>query len=276
MIGASGFLGSRLLALAPRDMDLVGTGQRRPVREGPWRQRVLDVTSASAVRALVQAERPEAVFYVAYHKSDPAITVDGARVAAMAAAKAHARFVFTSTDLVFDGRTGRYAEDAPLGPTMTYGALKVEAEAHVRDAHPQAIIVRPALMAGESGSMLRPAYECGTLERGEPVDLFTDEWRTPVHVDDVARACWELAARDIAGVFHIGGPQRLSRFELGEVLCRVHGFDRALLRPAPRPPGRPRDTSLDSSRITAFLDWAPRPVEDALVLWLDELPPRAT
>jgi dTDP-4-dehydrorhamnose reductase len=245
-------------------VDVTGTGFRRPVREGPWRQRVLDVSSPTAVAGAVEAERAGAVLYLSYDKADRAVTVDGAVAAARAAARLGARFLLVSTDLVFDGATGGYSEAAVPSPVMPYGSLKVEAEGLVRVAHAEAVILRPALMAGESGAIMRPAYECGQLTLGLPAELYTDEWRSPVFVDDVARACWELIAMELGGTFHLGGPQRMTRFELGELLCRAFGFDPALLRPATRPADRPRDTSLDSSRLIGLLDWAPQSLEQAL------------
>jgi dTDP-4-dehydrorhamnose reductase len=262
VVGASGFLGSRLLALAPRDLECTGTFHERPLREGPWREARLDVTSPAAVESLVARERPGAVLYLAYHKADAAVTVDGARTAARAAAAAGARFLLTSTDLVFDGERAPYAEHVPAQPVMPYGSLKLEAEAAVRDAHPDAVVLRPALMVGASGPVRRPAYEVDRLEAGEPVDAYADEWRTPVHVDDVARAAWELVLGDAAGTFHLGGPERMTRHTLARLACRLFGFDEALVREARRPADRPRDVSLDSSRLTELLGWTPQKLSD--------------
>lgn len=202
--------------------------------------------------------RPGAVVYAAYHKADRAVTVDGARAAALAAAAVSARFLLTSTDLVFDGERAPYAEHAPAEPVLPYGALKLEAEAAVRDAHPEAVVLRIALMVGTSGAVRRPAFEVGRLEAGEPVDAYADEWRTPVHVDDAARAVWDLALGEAAGTWHLGGPERMSRHTLARLTCRLHGFDEALVRQARRPADRPKDVSLDSSRLIELLGWVPR------------------
>jgi dTDP-4-dehydrorhamnose reductase len=232
----------------------------RPVRPGRWREARLDVTSTSQVHRFLEAERPQAVFYCSYDKASRAITVDGAREAARAAAALGARFVFVSTDLVYDGRSGGYAETQPAIPILPYGQLKLEAESAVRNACEDAVLLRPSLLVGESGIMQRPAYECGQLVRGQPADLYADEFRSPAHVDDVARAAWELCSLEVTGVFHVGGPERLSRFQLGQVLCRLFRFNPALLRQAARPPDRPADTSLNSTRVTTLLGWAPRPL----------------
>jgi dTDP-4-dehydrorhamnose reductase len=221
---------------------------------------ILDASSPSALAAAFEKERPGAVFLCSYSRSDRALTVDAARQAARLAARHGARFVFFSTDMVFDGRQGAYTEDALVDPIVPYGALKAEAEAQVRVENPEALIVRTSLLVGESGIMLRPEYECGHMMRGQPALLYADEWRSPTHVDDVARAAWELVSTDVAGLFHVAGPERLSRLELGRILCTMFRFSSALVKEGPRPADRPRDTSLDSGKAASFLGWAPAPM----------------
>jgi dTDP-4-dehydrorhamnose reductase len=210
------------------------------------------------VRSLIEKERPGAIFYVSYDRVDRAVTVDGARAAARAASSIGARFLYVSTDLVFDGRSGNYNETMSATPIMTYGRLKIEAESSVRDAAPGAVVLRPSLMVGESGIIMQPLFECGNLMRGQTTQLYSDEWRSPVHVDDVARAAWDLISGDASGRWHVGGPEKLSRLELGKLLCSMFRFDPKLIVEAKRPDDRPRDTSLDSRRLTEFLGWAPR------------------
>jgi dTDP-4-dehydrorhamnose reductase len=243
-------------------VELVGTGAHRPVRPGNWRDLHLDLASPSAVRDVMERVRPTAVFYCAYDKSNPAITVDAAVATARAALAQGARFVLFSSDMVFDGRTGGYTEQSPCAPISTYGRMKAEAEALVRAEHAGALVLRTSLLVGESGIMLRPAYECESFMRGQSVTLYRDEWRSPTHVDDVARASWELCSLELSGVFHVAGAERLSRVELGRIVCDLFRFDTALIHEADRPATRPRDTSLDSHRVAALLGWAPRSLSD--------------
>jgi dTDP-4-dehydrorhamnose reductase len=238
----------------------MGTGGRHPVRPGPWRDCQLDLTSPAALRSLLEREQPGTVVFCAYDRTNRAVTVDAPARAAAVAAQLGARFVFISTDLVFDGETGHYTETDRPAPLLAYGALKAEAELQVRSEHPSAVVVRASLFVGESGVMRRPAYECEALARGRPVTLYRDEWRSPTHVDDVARAAWDLAAREVVGTFHVAGPDRLSRAELGQVLCALFQFDARLLREGARPPDRPRDTSLDGRHTAALLGWTPRSI----------------
>jgi len=238
----------------------MGTGGRRPVRPGPWRDCQLDITSPAALRSLLERERPGTVVFCAYDQASRAVTVDAPARAAAVAAKLGARFVFISTDLVFDGKTGHYQETDRPAPLLVYGAMKAEAELHVRSEHPSAVVVRASLFVGESGVMMRPAYECENLVRGQPVTLYRDEWRSPTHVDDVARAVWDLAALEVGGIFHVAGPDRLSRAELGKVLCALFRLDARLLREGARPMERPKDTSLDGRHTAALLGWTPRSI----------------
>jgi len=216
------------------------------------------VTSPTALRGLFESERPGIVFFAAYDVDNRLATVDAPVRAASLAARAGARFVFFSTDLVFGGRTGWYKETDTPSPILPYGAMKAEAEVAVRQEHRGAVVIRASLFVGESGIMLRPAYECDSLLRGQPATLYRDEWRSPTHVDDVARAAWDLAGREVSGIFHVAGPDRMTRRELGDLLCRLFGLDASLLRDGTRPPDRPRDTSLDCRRTSAFLGWSPR------------------
>jgi dTDP-4-dehydrorhamnose reductase len=269
IIGASGFLGSRMLSLAPSDSDVTGTGSRRPVPEGGWRTATLDASSPSAVRSLIERLRPEAIFYLSYHTADRSITVEGARVAAQSASRLGARFFLTSTDLVFDGEHAPYRETDVAMPVSPYGGLKLEAEMAVRDACAHAVVLRPALMAGESRTFRRPSFEIEHFEAGTPVPLYADEWRSVVSVDDVARALWELAPSEVTGTFHLGGPQKYSRAEFGRALCARYGYDAGLIQEAKRPADRPMDTSLDSTRLTRYLGWTPG---DALAVTGLQLP----
>jgi dTDP-4-dehydrorhamnose reductase len=262
VVGASGFLGSRLLALAPPGVELAGTGGRRPVRPGNWAELHCDLSAPGQLRQLIDERGPDTVFLCAYDRSNPAVTVDAAVAAARATAALGARLIFFSTDLVFDGETGGYTEDAPTGPLSPYGKMKAEAEALVRAENAGAVVIRTSLLVGSSGPILRPAYECEAMVERKPVTLYNDEWRSPTHVDDLSHAAWQLAAVDVTGVHHLAGPERMSRLELGRILAKMFRFRAEKIVEAERPTERPRDTSLDSSRAVALLGWAPRALSE--------------
>ena len=84
------------------------------------------------------------------------------------------------------------------------------------------------------------------MAQQQPVTLFTNEYRTPLHAADAARGLVEvLFAQRSAPIVHLPGPERLSRWELGVLLCARHGIARDLLVPREcQDPLRPRDVAL--------------------------------
>jgi dTDP-4-dehydrorhamnose reductase len=174
------------------------------------------------------------------------------------------RFAFVSTDLVFDGERAPYREGDARLPLSVYGRTKADAEAAVL-AVPGTAIVRVSLLAGPSKNG-RPNFWddlADALRAGRPATLFADEWRTPLAYADAARALVTLARSDAAGVWHAGGPERLSRLDMGRRLAAALGVSDAPLVAGERNAGaaepRPADVSLDSAKFrAAFPAWRPR------------------
>jgi len=172
--------------------------------------------------------------------------------------------IFTSTDLVFDGEAAPYREDSPTSPVMRYGQTKVAAEKIVLDYEGPRTVLRPAILYGLPAPG-RPSFLewiAGPLRRGEKVTLFTDEWRTPVRIEDVVEVIARLLATPCNGMLHCGGADRLSRLEMGEIVARRWNLDAGLLRAARRSDvaldcPRPRDVSLDSSLLARVLGFRP-------------------
>jgi dTDP-4-dehydrorhamnose reductase len=165
-----------------------------------------------------------------------------------------ARLVYVSTDLVFDGEKGNYREGDDVNPLSVYARSKCDAERAVL-TYTRHVVVRLSLLFGPSvvGRASFFDEQITAFRAGRPVTLFADEWRTPLSLAVAADCLVALAASDCTGVLHLGGPERLSRLEMGRRLAARLGVDLALVvagsrewAPAPEP--RPRDTSLDSSR----------------------------
>lgn len=169
-----------------------------------------------------------------------------------------ARFVYASTDLVFDGESAPYDEDAAPDPVSFYGRTKLEAECHVL-TYRRGLVLRFPLMYGVPNVQRAPTFFqslASSLRVGQPVRLFEDEVRTPLWLDDAARACFALGASSLTGTVHLGGPERLSRFEMGQQIATALHADPALLIASPRsslpsPEPRARDVSLINARYQA-------------------------
>lgn len=177
-------------------------------------------------------------------------------------------FVFFSTDLVFDGKSGGYHEPSPVNPLSVYAETKVAAEKIVL-ANPRHLVIRTSLNAGSSPTGDRAFNEQVRMawQRGERLRLFTDEFRSPIPAIVTARATWELINAGQTGLFHVAGQERLSRYEIGKLLAArwpklAGGIEPASRRDFQNPP-RPPDTSLNCMkaqsvlpfRLPAFSEW---------------------
>jgi dTDP-4-dehydrorhamnose reductase len=227
--GATGYLGRELMGRA----DAVGVASAE-----------LDIRDAAAVEALFARLRPTAVINTAYRQDDRATTFDGA--VNLARAAAGARLVQISTDVVFDGEKGSpYVEADEPTPLTDYGRAKADAEQAVLAAHPEALVVRTSLLYGGA--------EPGPQERlaADPdAGFFTDEFRCPIQVGDLAAALLELVAGEQAGLLHVAGAERLSRAEFAELLA---GAPVRTATIAGSGLVRPRDCALAIDRARALL-----------------------
>jgi len=191
-----------------------------------------------------------------------ATNVDGARNIARAANRGGARLIHLSSDVIFDGEHAPYTEDAPPAPITPYGESKARAEQSVKDEHAKPVIVRTSLVYGFAPMDPRTHQ---TID-GEMPRLFTDEYRCPIFVDDLADALIELAQNDFVGGLNVAGPQRLSRYEFGVKLANAFNieprFQPALSASSPTP--RPRDCTLDISCAQKSLQTHLRSVDQAL------------
>jgi dTDP-4-dehydrorhamnose reductase len=271
LTGATGFLGRRLAPGLSGAWRVIGASR---AAAGPGTA-VLDLADPDSIKRVFEEVRPAAVVHAGAVAApdecerDPEmarrVNLDATRTLAALCGRAGARFAFISTDLVFDGEKGRYSEDDAPNPLSVYGRVKLAAEEAALSLAPAAVAVRVAAVYGRplGGRSCFVDELMNSLTRGEPVAAFTDQWRSPTAGDRLAEILLRLLAEpDLEGVFHWGGADRATRFEAAVALCRAFGFDEKLVRPsrmADKRVGasRPRDSSLDSSRLAAALGVAP-------------------
>ncbi len=229
VIGASGLVGQALMRAAP-----AATGTYR-TRALPGLRR-LDAADAAATARLVEEVAPDVILCPA---AQPDVEwcerhPDEARDANLAPLRSVLRtgvpVVAFSSDYVFDGRAGPYAEDARRSPLSVYGAIKVALEDETLAAG-GTVVRTTGVFGGEAppgkNFVLRAVR---TLTAGGPLVVPADQIATPTYADDLARATHRVAERGGGGLWHVGGPDLLSRLELGRLVAEVFGLDPSLVR----------------------------------------------
>jgi dTDP-4-dehydrorhamnose reductase len=263
--GGAGLLGSALIGAAPEGLDLHATQRSTPVPEGP-RAHTVDLADDAQVDALFAEVRPDVVIHTAYGKTDFARDIILAtRNVADACGRAGAALVHISTDVVFDGERAPYAEDDPLSPITEYGRRKAEAERVVRQLTPAAALVRTSVIVHTDGEDATIAQ----LRAGTFPPAFVDELRSAIAVEDLAAQLWELALLPrgrMAGVWHLAGPEAVSRYTLATLLAVRHGIQTRVVSALNREftPRRPRDLRLLTPRADGELRTRARPISEAL------------
>lgn len=228
----------------------------------------LDLTDSSAVERAWRSIKPDAVIHCAAmsRTKDCEQSPELARRINVAATTHLARlskdipFVFLSSGEVFDGAGSWYRESDRADPINIYGKNKLEAEQYVLQ-NPGHTAVRIVLTAGTSQHGNRSFVEdmCQAVKNGGNVILYDDEYRCPLPAGVISRAIWELLDRNQPGLYHLGGCERLSRWEIGQALLPWYPELRGRLlqgssrdhQGAPRPP----DLSLTCDKLQRLLSF---------------------
>jgi len=280
--GASGFLGWNVCreAVLQGYWDVCGAYNGHSMTIDGAKTVQMDLHDSAGVHRILQTIKPDAIIHCAAlpdpnacenspEKSHAINVVASVNLAALCAEMGIA-LLFTSTDLVFDGEHAPYKEHDAQGPLNIYGMHKAEAEKKMRGVYPDVVICRVPLMFGDVGqhskSFIQPLMQ--NLREKKEIKLFSNEFRTPVSGRTAAQGCL-LAIEKPGETFHLGGRQRLSRFEMGRLLCEACGCDASLVVPALQqestaPAKRARDASLNSEKAFAELGYDPKPVAEQL------------
>ena len=230
--GASGFLGWYLCQLANKEWDVYGSYFSHSLEIPGIKLLKLDLTDFAEVKRVFREIQPAAVIHTAA-QSQPnycqthvqeslLINVTASLSLAELCADNSIPYVFTSTDLVFDGLKGNYQETDSVNPVNIYGEHKAMAEVEILKRYPQAAICRMPLMFGNATptatSFLQSFIK--TLREGQELKLFTDEFRTPVNGKTAAEGLL-LALNKVQGIVHLGGKERISRYDFGRLLVEI-------------------------------------------------------
>jgi dTDP-4-dehydrorhamnose reductase len=242
----------------------------------------LDVTNAGAVERLFVDFAPSVVVHLAAvskvegveaeKETAWAVNVDATNALARSCKRHGARLVFLSTDFLFDGTAGPYAEDDRPEPVNAYGRSKLAAENAIRSSGLNRwSIVRTSLVFGTGERLKRRNFAtllADELRTRERFLAATDQFRTPTYAPDLADGLMRVIRFDKDGVYHIAGRDRLTVYDFARRMAAAFGFDPDRIEPTttaalhPDAP-RPLDGGLLILRAESELGFRPRPLERA-------------
>lgn len=256
VLGASGLLGRHLLALLGPGRS-IATYRSHPIEGGiPF-----DASSMRLRDTLLRGSHGIDAAFLLYGVTtlddcarDPVgtsrINVESLKRAIDDLSEAGVKPIFASSDAVFDGRLGMRAEQDPPNPVLTYGKQKLQVERYLQSTNRPSVIARMSKLVSATSERRNLFDEwAGQIERDETIRCANDLIFSPADVNDAAHALIRMVEDSFSGVFHVCGPQAISRLELLNLLIEKIRQRRDI---------RPR-VSVCSMREIDFLE--PRPLD---------------
>lgn len=245
VVGATGQLGAQLVS----QLGIAALPAARRPQSPDWLHLDLETIAANPTEldGLIEKHNITAVFCAAGATNVDKCEDDTAWAEAanhlgplaLARASRNIPFVFFSTDYVFDGspeNPGPYTEDAIANPLSVYGRTKLEGEQSILAAHPTALVLRTTTVYGPDPQGKNYLYTLSrVLREGKKMLAPTDQLATPTYNADLAAAAIALVARKQTGLFHVAGPDFLSRYDFAIAACKILNLPTATLQPITTP-----------------------------------------
>jgi dTDP-4-dehydrorhamnose reductase len=286
--GANGLLGQHLVKLLIESdaHEIIATG--RGVSRTPFvvnersQYHSLDITNGMEVAAFIALNRPDIIIHTAAItqvdecETNPVscwnTNVTATRFLISAAENIGARFIYISTDFVFDGLAGPYRETDTPEPVNYYGSSKLAAEKAVRESNLNWCIVRTVLvygniLVGNRSNIV--SWVKQNLTAGKNIKVVSDQWRTPTYVEDLAKGILLVMEKNASGIFHISGPEMLSPFDMANATAEYLGLNKTLLEKVnasifTQPAKRPGKTGFIIDKARQQLEYEPIGFADGL------------
>jgi dTDP-4-dehydrorhamnose reductase len=243
--GGSGLLGQYLNIELSKENEILTLYQNNPGNCKDFNSSKINITDKESVENIVNTFKPDIVIHTAAI-SNPRLAasmepkevyrtnVEATKNIAELCNQYKAKLIYTSSDLVYAGYRGSMLkEGAKIIPISLYAETKLMGEVKIIETFDNYIILRMALLYGfgftHSKNHFHQIYK--NLKEGKTVKLFYDQFRTPLSLIEASRMLNEICELNLKReIINFGGKERVSRLELGEILCEAAGFNKNLLQ----------------------------------------------
>jgi dTDP-4-dehydrorhamnose reductase len=291
--GSNGLLGQKLidLYLPISSVELIATSRgenRYPITEG-YVYASLDITSEKEVEKVIAEHKPDCVINTAAMTNVDAceadkegcrnLNINAVQYLVDACNNNDAHFVHLSTDFIFDGEDGPYKEDDKPNPLSFYGWSKLEGEKIIRKHSKKWSIARTILVYGIVHNMSRSnivLWAKGALEKGEPINVVNDQFRSPTLAEDLALGCRLIENQEAEGVFNISGKDLMCITDIVKRVADYFKLDKSIIneissatlnQAAKRPP----KTGFNLMKSVEVLGYNPRSFEQGIAVLMEQM-----
>lgn len=246
--GSNGLLGQKLVHLLKNDpeVDLIATarGENRLNDKAGYTYHSMDISNLTEVLSVFEIEKPDAVIHTAAmthvdqceddKEGCLKLNVEAVSYIIAACSTYNCHLTHLSTDFIFDGSKGPLSEDEIAKPVSFYGESKLRAEQMIQASTVPNAILRTVLVYGVAENMSRSnivLWAKGALEKGDPIKVVDDQFRTPTLAEDLAQGCSLAAKQKAQGVYNISGADFFSIIDMVREIARFWNLDEGLINP---------------------------------------------
>lgn len=288
--GGSGLLGQYLNISLSKSYEILTLYNKRTGNCLDYQSYQMDISDFSLLKKIMLEYRPDFVIHTACFSrpescdaNDKAlvyrVNVEATGIIAQMCEKIGCTLIYTSTDLVYDGNSsGWLTEDSLTNPVSLYAETKLLAEQKIINVAYSYLILRTSLLIGfglnHSRNNFHLMYQ--NLKNGLRVKLFNDQIRTPLSLLNAAEMIKMMCEIKMpSGIYNFGGIDRVSRVEVGEMVCNMTGLEKSLIDSISMDsiPNFPKvyDVSLNTEKLQSY-GVKPLPIKQALKQILDQIP----
>ncbi|MFT3934219.1 MAG: SDR family oxidoreductase [Chitinophagaceae bacterium] len=285
--GSNGFLGQYLVQhLLEKGYDVVAVGRgenRLPfVDADNFKYYNADITDDLLLNDIFETETPHTIVHAAamaqvdecqqQQEACEAVNVRATAQLLLSAEAFSKHFIFISTDFIFDGEKGNYAEEDATNPISWYGFTKVQAESIVETSEIPFAIVRTCLVYGNALKGARNniiSWVKDSLTAGKQIKVVSDQWRTPTYVEDLVKGILLVIEKNATGAYHISGKDTLTPYDMAMQTAQYCGLNSNLIEKVDasvftQPAKRPPKTGFDISKARKELGYEPISFKEGL------------
>ena len=208
--------------------------------ESPTFDADLDITNEDQVKTVLEIEKPDVIIHLAAMTN-----VDGCE---RNPEQAHlinikgtenllnnfsGKFIFVSSDYVFDGENGPYSEEDEVNPINIYGTTKLKGEESVRRLSFDWVILRTNVVWNIGGNFKASFADwvLEELQNNRNIRIFDDQWNNPTHTEDLGSVINELLKHEASWLYHYGSAEVLNRYDFARLIANIYNLDENLIEP---------------------------------------------
>lgn len=227
LTGADGLVGSRIVELLKNDFEFI-----------PIPKLQMDITRRNQVFNILKKLDYDIFFHLAAYTNVAGaetnkelcfkINVKGTKNVSEIVKKKGGKFIYTSTDFVFNGANPSYDENSVPRPAGVYANSKYQGEKVVGS---DGMIVRISYPYRANFELKKDFFRTfkTMLEQKKPLTMIKDSLMTPTFIDDIAFGLKYLFNNYSPEIYHLVGADSLSPYDACQMVAKKFNLDRSLI-----------------------------------------------